>query len=135
MIKKRINTDLTFNIKLLNNSGTNVDLTKVSDITVTTINIATKGEMSQKPTLDNNVINFQYSSLKNKELGFFNIKVSWTVKSNNSETGYFQYYCDFPYAFQIVPISENENTENKISTGEMYSLCGTEQSFNKIEKT
>jgi hypothetical protein len=117
MIKKRINTDLPLSLTLLNKDGSVPDLSKAYDITVAIINSKTKAEYPQTYTLANNVLTLQYSSVENTELGFFNVRFGWKEKSVNSETEYYQYYIDFSYVFQIVPISEDEDGTYAKMTG------------------
>lgn len=117
MKKKRIYTDMFLSLSVLEN-GSAADLSTAQNLTLKVKRQDnTDTTISQTFTRVDNTLSFQWSSVENVKLGTFNVTIEYDKTNSNSETGSIHYAIDFISAFQIVPVSSQEEDVDTTLSG------------------
>ena len=115
MIKKRVNTDIFFNLifkEILSGKALNYVGSQNMTLEIKRQGLINNKWINQQFTLtEDGVIHFQWNADENISIGIYDARLSYYKTSSASENGKIQYKYDAIGLFMIIPTSDGENTE------------------------
>ena len=115
MIKKRVNTDIFFNLlfkEILSGTALNYVGSQNMTLEIKRQGLINNKWINQQFTLtEDGVIHFQWNADENISVGTYDARLSYYKTSSASENGKIQYKYDAIGLFMIIQTSDGENTE------------------------